>query len=66
MVGDVLTEAKQRKLAPTRLGARCGVNYNFVEGLIRSSLLGVEHTRNGKVTVLTEQGLRALSDFESY
>jgi len=66
MVRDVLTEAKHKRLAPTRLGARCSVNYNFVDGLIKSGLLRVEQTRNGKVTVLTEKGLQALVEYESY
>jgi len=66
MVGDVLTEAKQKRLAPTRLGARCSVNYNFVDGMIKSGLLRVEQTRNGKVTVLTDKGLQALAEYESY
>jgi len=66
MVADVLAEAKQRKLAPTRLRACCSVNYNIVDAMIKSGLLRVEHTRNGKFAVLTEKGSRALENYESF
>jgi len=57
-VGDMIIEAKHKTLAPTKLGARCSMNYSFVDGLIKSGLLRVEQRRKGKVTVLTEKGLR--------
>jgi predicted transcriptional regulator len=66
MVADVLNEAKKRRVAPTRLGACCSVNYTLVDAIIKSGLLRVEHTENGKVTVLTDKGLQALSGYETF
>jgi len=66
MVADVLAEAKRRRLPPTRLGAHCSINYTFVDAMIKGGLLRVEHAENGKVTVLTEKGLHALTGYESF
>lgn len=66
MVADVLAEAKKRRAAPTRLAAHCSVNYNLVDAMIKSGLLKVENNVNGKVTVMTETGVKALSSYESF
>jgi predicted transcriptional regulator len=60
MVAEALWEAKTKRIAKTRIAARCSINNNFMEHLINAGLL-----TEGPPATITDKGNEFLIHFQA-